>query len=248
MKRFKSGVCPVCSSKLNIGKLACPKCKAEYPMNEEMNPFAYLTEQQSDFLKLYLQSRGNLKAVGERLNSSYPTVKRKLEELLTALGYVDEKEEEECEDMLRSWDKVEEAKKPSEIIRNRIIEEGGKVTVYSYTNIPYEITMAANGKQITCPQLPNVPYDFKVFDDMVNVMKKNGGKAKKGSGHKRLGDPGCEENTIAGAIIKDYYGKKLGETGLDPSFVLISVLEWAGIAKNQRGYVELTAEYKAKYC
>ncbi len=178
MKRFKSGLCPVCNSKLNICKLACPECKAEYPINEEMNPFAYLTEQQSDFLKLYLQSRGNLKAVGERLNSSYPTVKRKLEELLMALGYADEQaEKEEGEDMLRAWNKIDDAKKASQIIRNRIIEEGGKVTVYSYTDIPYEITLSASGNQITCPQLPNVPYDFKVFDDMVNVMKKNGGMA-----------------------------------------------------------------------
>ncbi len=246
MKRFEAGRCPVCSSKLNIGKLACPDCKAEYPINASMNPFAYLTEQQADFLKLYLQSRGSLKAVGERTNSSYPTVKRRLEELLAALGYAEEEEitEEVATDM--AWKVVENPQKASEVIRNKMIDAGGRIIVRSYNGKPHELTLIENGNRFNCPQL--IPYEFQIFDVMVDVMVENGGRARKGNGRKKLGEDGCEENTIAGAILKNYFGVKPGGSGLDPAFVMIGVLEWAGIAKNQRGYVELTAEYRAKYC
>ena len=69
-------------------------------------------------------------------------------------------------------------------------------------------------------------------------------RADKGSarGH-RLGEAGCEENTDAGAILKNYFKKNAGESGVDPVFVLAAVLEWAGIAYNHRGYLELTAAY-----
>ena len=39
-------------------------------------------------------------------------------------------------------------------------------------------------------------------------------------------------------------GKKEGESGLDPVFILAAVLDWAGIAKNGRGEIALTAEYR----
>lgn len=36
-----------------------------------------------------------------------------------------------------------------------------------------------------------------------------------------------------------YFGKKPGESCFDPAFVLAAVLEWAGIAKNGWGYIQL---------
>ena len=41
-------------------------------------------------------------------------------------------------------------------------------------------------------------------------------------------------------------GKKEGMSVFDPVFVLSAILDWAGIAHNGRGYLELTAEYQAK--
>ena len=32
----------------------------------------------------------------------------------------------------------------------------------------------------------------------------------------------------------------------DPVFVLAAILDWAGIVRNERGYLELTADYCAK--
>ena len=38
----------------------------------------------------------------------------------------------------------------------------------------------------------------------------------------------------------------VGKYVFDPVFVLASVLDWAGIARNERGYLTLTADYLAK--
>ncbi len=243
MNIFESGKCPVCKSKLNIAKLSCPECKAEFPMNEPMHNFAYLNSSQMEFLEIYLKSRGSMKAISEQMNCSYPTAKKKLDELLCALGYAEEGEKvQEVEVNMDSIRKpTPNATKASEIVRNKFIEAGGKICVRSYKGIPYELYLVDNGEKFNCPQL--IPYTFDIFDVMVDVMLANRGKAKKGSGRKKLGDPGCEEDTIAGAILKNYYGIAPGGSGLDPAFVMIPVLEWAGIAKNEWGYVQLTAGY-----
>lgn len=133
----------------------------------------------------------------------------------------------------------------SHIIRNKMIEAGGRIVVHSYKGIPYELSLTGGGEKFYCPQL--IPYSFSIFDNMVNVMLENGGKAKKGSGRKKLGEPGCEENTIAGAILQRYYKVKPGGSGFDPAFVLIPVLEWAGIAKNEWGYARLTSAYLTRW-
>ena len=55
----------------------------------------------------------------------------------------------------------------------------------------------------------------------------------------------CTEDTIVGCIAKDK-GIAEGAYAYDPVFVLSAILDWAGIAHNKRGYLELTADYCAK--
>ena len=71
-------------------------------------------------------------------------------------------------------------------------------------------------------------------------MHENGGKAKKGNGRNyKLGQPGCELDTVVGAIAFRHFGKKLGESVYDPVFVLGAIMKWAEICHNKRGYLEL---------
>ena len=56
----------------------------------------------------------------------------------------------------------------------------------------------------------------------------------------------CDENTVVGTIGISYFNKTYGESTLDPVFIMAAVLEWAGIAYNQRGFLELTGDYKKK--
>ena len=137
-------------------------------------------------------------------------------------------------------------KRPSEIIKEKILRNGGRVIVHSITGKPYEIRHCSDGKSFLCDQLPiKPPYTYDVFDVIVDLLVRQGGRADKGAGRNaKLGQPCCEETTVVGAIAKYYAGKREGESVYDPVFVMASVLEWADIAHNERGYLELTASYR----
>lgn len=137
-------------------------------------------------------------------------------------------------------------KRPSEIIKEKILRNGGRVIVHSITGKPYEIRHCSDGKSFLCDQLPiKPPYTYDVFDVIVDLLVRQGGRADKGAGRNaKLGQPRCEGTTMVGAIAKYYAGKREGESVYDPVFVMASVLEWADIAHNERGYLELTANYR----
>ena len=67
-----------------------------------------------------------------------------------------------------------------------------------------------------------------------------GRRAAKGKGNEEI--VGWANRAVrkqrSGAVAK-YLGRKKGESVYDPVFVLAAVLEWAGVARNQRGYLEL---------
>ena len=137
--------------------------------------------------------------------------------------------------------------KASEIIKAKLIEHEGRIVVYTARGLPCEIVAHSDGKSFVSKKLPiKPPYEYKVFDVMVDVLIANGGRARKGNGRNyKLGHPECDVNTIVGAIAKNYAGKKIGDSVYDPVFVLAAVLEWAGIARNERGELVLTQSYRS---
>ena len=136
----------------------------------------------------------------------------------------------------------------SDIIKNKLIDCGGIATVRSVSGNSYVIQANADGNSFTCDELPiTPPYEYRVFDVIVSLLFRNGGKARKGNGRNyKLGYGDCTEDTIVGCIAKEYAGKKEGMPVFDPVFVLSAILDWAGIAHNKRGYLELTAEYRTR--
>lgn len=79
--------CPVCHSKLLVSKLKCSKCSTVIENDFEMSKFEYLTNEQLKFIEVFLKNRGNIKDVEKELGISYPTVRAKLDEVISALGY-----------------------------------------------------------------------------------------------------------------------------------------------------------------
>lgn len=237
--------CPVCGERLRIKKLACPECQVEFPVDRQLSAYEQLTDENALFLQTFLLSRGNMKEVQERLRISYPTAKKRLDELLTALGLKEEQEikTEVTMDMRKYMDGT--STKASDIIRNKFYENGGQATVQSKRGKIYVIKAVQDGVSFYCKELPiEPPYKFQVFDVMVDLMIEKGGRALKGNGRNyRLGFGGCTEDTLVGAIGKRYAGKENGDSVYDPVFVLAAVLEWAGIARNGHGFLELTPEY-----
>lgn len=246
---MKSGQCPVCHSKLQINRLSCPNCMAEYPVNEALSPYDYLAEAQSEFLAIFLKCRGNLKSAGEQMGLSYPAVKRRLDLLLAALGYAKETENDMEEIDMSSFGAIDyKSVKASDIVRRKLYEHNGTATISLLDGKLCRITASRDGTFFTSDKLASSKYEFRVFDVIVDLLlSSDGGRAPKGNGHgkeDKVGYGKCTPDTILGAIAIQYSQKSFGESTFDPVFVLAAVLDWAGIAKNRRGYVELTPEYR----
>ena len=240
--------CPCCNETLRIATLQCPECGMEMKNDFELSAFDRLSNEQYAFLIEFLQQRGNLKNVQSELGVSYPTAKKKLDDLLIALELTQEADEQEMEEIDMSNLVVNyNSTDASEIIKAKLLSCGGRVIVHSARGLPCEIWADADGKSFVSNKLPIKPnYEYRVFDVIVELLLANGGRARKGNGRNyKLGEPECDETTVVGAIAKNYAGKKNGESVFATVFVFAAILEWAGIAHNERGELVLTQNYRS---
>ncbi|MBU3182035.1 DUF2089 domain-containing protein [Clostridium psychrophilum] len=85
--------CPICNSKLKIMKLRCNKCGTIIENEFEFSKFEFLGEEHLNFMEVFLKCRGNIKDVEKELGISYPTVRAKLDDVVSALGYTEVKKD-----------------------------------------------------------------------------------------------------------------------------------------------------------
>lgn len=78
--------CPSCAGKVTVTELCCDDCKTSIKGNFELPALACLDEEDDRFLKTFLAARGSIKEMERCLGISYPTVKSRMEALLTKLG------------------------------------------------------------------------------------------------------------------------------------------------------------------
>ena len=129
--------------------------------------------------------------------------------------------------------------KISELVRNKVIVNGGKVVISLLSGAPCVICDNGNNCFVS-DKLPQQEIGYCVFDIIYDLLKRKGGKAKKGDGRSfKVGNEKCSKHTVIGALAYEYYNKQDGDSTFDPVFVLAAVLEWANISKNCRGYIEL---------
>lgn len=240
--------CPGCCAELRVAVLKCPECGMELRNEFALSPFDRLDRDQYDYLLTFLRQRGSLKGVQKELGLSYPTAKRRLNGLLLSLGLLEDAAEGKERADVSAWTADPGSGKASEIIKAKLKEAGGRVVVRTVNDLPCEIRASEDGKTFTSDKLPVRPtYGYEVFDVIVELLLSQGGRAKKGNGRSRkLGEPQCDETTVVGAVAKNYAGKANGDSVFDPVFALAAVLDWAGIAHNQRGELTLTAEYRGR--
>ena len=238
--------CPACGKRLKTTALHCSDCGLELRNDFQFSPFDSLDAEQTEFLFLFLKHRGNMSSVQGELGISYPSAKKRLDSLLMALGLTDSFHlaEKEAIDM-SNWVVQKDSIKASDIIKRKLMENNGKAVVYSAQGLPCEIWCNSDGVSFRSNKLPNnAIFRFEIFDVVVDLLVSRGGRAKKGNGrNNKLGDSGCDETTVVGAIGRHYFQAEQGSSVLDPVFVLAAVLEWAGIAENGRGELILTASY-----
>ncbi|MFL6063585.1 MAG: DUF2089 domain-containing protein [Friedmanniella sp.] len=78
--------CPVCGDRLAVTRLGCGSCGTELAGLFSSCAFCALTEKETEMLKVFLASRGNLRDLEKHLGVSYPTARLKFNQLLEKLG------------------------------------------------------------------------------------------------------------------------------------------------------------------
>jgi hypothetical protein len=84
--RSTIGRCPVCDAGLRVTELSCPACRTRIVSDLKTCEFCNLNPGLLRFLRAFLRARGNIKEVERDLGISYPTVRRRLDDLLVNLG------------------------------------------------------------------------------------------------------------------------------------------------------------------
>ncbi|HYE84182.1 MAG TPA: DUF2089 domain-containing protein [Clostridia bacterium] len=87
MKREVMGQCPICSGPVEITEIACNSCKSTVRGHFKPCKFCTLSQEHKDFAEVFIKNRGNIKEIERELGISYPTVKSRLDSLISALGY-----------------------------------------------------------------------------------------------------------------------------------------------------------------
>lgn len=90
--------CPVCSKTLKITKLQCTHCNTTIENEFELSKLASLSQDQLHFVEVFLTCRGNIKEVEKELGISYPTVRGKLSDIISSLGYEQKKKKNEVDE------------------------------------------------------------------------------------------------------------------------------------------------------
>ena len=78
--------CPVCSGQVYITEISCQECDTHVRGSFEATRFSRLSAEHLEFIELFLKSRGNLSSVADELEISFPTVSKRLDTALVALG------------------------------------------------------------------------------------------------------------------------------------------------------------------
>lgn len=79
--------CPVCDNELLITKYKCKQCNTEITGSFTQNIFSKLSDEQRNFIEIFVLKRGSIKEIEKELGISYPTVRNKLDDVISALGH-----------------------------------------------------------------------------------------------------------------------------------------------------------------
>jgi hypothetical protein len=131
--------------------------------------------------------------------------------------------------------------KASEIIKQKLRKAGNEVLIRqingNVTNFYFvtDNTFWSDGLS----KLLGNGYGFEMFDilEKESFRFKNRSIPKGNSRNYKLGEPKCDMNTAIGILGYKYYQKRTGESIFEPMHVIAAVLDWAGVAKNDRGYI-----------
>lgn len=93
--------CPSCEQPLDVTELTCGPCDLRLKGHFERGcRFCALDPEQGKLLDVFLSCRGVIRDMEKALGLSYPTVRARIDALLSALGYAPTKAEAETQEEL----------------------------------------------------------------------------------------------------------------------------------------------------
>lgn len=114
--------CPNCRSSLTLRKLQCETCATGYTGRFELPRLGRLPSEQQHLAEELVLAAGNLKQVATQLGISYPTLRKRLDDLVSALGALRAADEATATALL---DQVEQGGITPEAAARRIRELDG---------------------------------------------------------------------------------------------------------------------------
>ena len=111
--------CPFCKGKLKTKKLECLDCGVSVEGEFYTSPILALSEEQQNFIELFVLSSGSLKEMASILGVTYPTVRTRLDEIIRSLHEEINKRDEYKQEILERVAKGKlSPKKAADIIKN----------------------------------------------------------------------------------------------------------------------------------
>lgn len=119
-----------------------------------------------------------------------------------------------------------------DIIKRKFQDAGSPVKIPLQRGGSFTAKLVEYGLEVdNLRDLPFLPW--KVFDETVNLLAKNGGKAERGDAmSSRLGDEGLPLDSIEGHLAHVVYGKQVGDSVFRRISPIVAILVWAGICEN----------------
>lgn len=81
------GSCPLCDGDIKVTEIKCKRCGIVIQGEFDLCKFCRLNAQQKYFVEVFIKNRGNIKEIEKELGISYPTVRNKLDDVISSLGH-----------------------------------------------------------------------------------------------------------------------------------------------------------------
>jgi len=79
--------CPFCQSELEVVQLQCPSCDTKIDGRFSTGPLAGLSDEQLEFITIFVRCEGKINRVEQEVGLSYPTIRNRLLSVIRAMGY-----------------------------------------------------------------------------------------------------------------------------------------------------------------
>jgi len=242
MQQHIIGHCPVCKEELVVTKLTCRHCGLELSNDFTLNKFSFLTEEELEFVELFIHYSGNLKEIQQQLHLSYPATKKRLTKIQEALGLKQkEVSNNTFEPVIHNLPIYQDETDTIKKIKEKLNTLGGIATLPLAKGDSFQIYYEDFGNGVYASNLPhNRILTWKAFNCVIELLIYNNGKAIKGNAMKgKLGSSALPLDSVEGYVAHYAYGAKRGDSCLRTISSLASILEWAGICDNGYGFLQL---------